>query len=135
MRSLAQWSGQFYHKKTKIFRLFQDRPPLFIFAGDVGTGKTGLAETFGNALARESGLSVTLYTLSLNARGTGAVGEMTNLLSIAFAEVRQAARRASGRGGKHSSPKEMRLMATQFSGAYPSALPPPAPAHSALPPP
>lgn len=101
--SLTQWSEQFYHKKTKIIRLFQDRPPLFIFAGDIGTGKTELAETFGDPVARESGLSVTLYTLSLNARGTGAVGEMTNLLSMAFAEVRQAARRASGRGGKHRS--------------------------------
>jgi AAA+ superfamily predicted ATPase len=101
--SLTHWSEKFYHKKTKIIRLFQDRPPLFIFAGDVGTGKTELAETFGDAVARESGLSMTLYALSLNARGTGAVGEMTNLLSMAFAEVRQAARRASGRGGKRTS--------------------------------
>lgn len=101
--SLTHWSEKFYRKKTKIIRLFQDRPPLFIFAGDVGTGKTELAETFGDAVARESGLSVTLYALSLNARGTGAVGEMTSLLSMAFAEVKQAARRASGREGKRTS--------------------------------
>lgn len=101
--SLTAWSERFYHKKTRIIRLFQDRPPLFIFAGDVGTGKTELAETFGDAVARESNLSVTLYSLSLNARGTGAVGEMTNLLSMAFAEVRQAARRGTARGGKRTS--------------------------------
>jgi SpoVK/Ycf46/Vps4 family AAA+-type ATPase len=101
--SLIHWSQQFHHKKTQIVGLFQDRPPLFIFAGDVGTGKTALAETFGDAVARESGISVTLYALSLNARGTGAVGEMTTLLSMAFTEVREAARRASSRGGKHKS--------------------------------
>jgi AAA+ superfamily predicted ATPase len=44
-----------------------------------------------------------LYLLSLNARGTGAVGEMTSLLSKAFHEVKHAAKRASGRGGKHTA--------------------------------
>jgi len=102
-QSLTRWSEQFYHKKTSIIRLFQDRPPLFIFAGDVGTGKTELAETFGDAVAREAGLNVTLYALSLNARGTGAVGEMTNLLSMAFAEIKQVARRASSHAGKRAS--------------------------------
>ena len=62
-----------------------------------------MAETFGDAVAREAGISVTLYALSLNARGTGAVGEMTGLLSAAFAEVKQAAKRGAGRGNKHNS--------------------------------
>jgi ATPase family associated with various cellular activities (AAA) len=46
---------------------------------------------------------VTLYALSLNARGTGAVGEMTSLMSAAFSGVKLAAKRAAGRGGKHNS--------------------------------
>ena len=41
--------------------------------------------------------------LSLNARGTGAVGEMTSLLSAAFAEVKQAAKRGAERGTKRNS--------------------------------
>jgi SpoVK/Ycf46/Vps4 family AAA+-type ATPase len=101
--SLMAWSNKHHRQKTKIVDLFRDRPPLFIFAGDVGTGKTILAETFGDAVAREAGIGVTLYALSLNARGTGAVGEMTSLLSAAFAEVKQAAKRGMGRGGKHRS--------------------------------
>jgi AAA+ superfamily predicted ATPase len=101
--SLAAWSTKHYRRKIKIVDLFRDRPPLFIFAGDVGTGKTILAETFGDAVAREAGIGVTLYALSLNARGTGAVGEMTSLLSAAFSEVKQAAKRGAGRGGKHHS--------------------------------
>jgi AAA+ superfamily predicted ATPase len=69
----------------------------------VGTGKTALAETFGDAVAREADIRVALYALSLNARGTGAVGEMTSLLSAAFTEVKHAAKRSVGRNGKHSS--------------------------------
>jgi AAA+ superfamily predicted ATPase len=101
--SLTAWSSKHYRQKIKIVDLFRDRPPLFIFAGDIGTGKTILAETFGDAVARESNIGVTLYALSLNARGTGAVGEMTSLLSAAFADVKQAAKKGSGRGGKHNS--------------------------------
>jgi SpoVK/Ycf46/Vps4 family AAA+-type ATPase len=100
---LTAWSTKHHRQKIKIVEFFRDRPPLFIFAGDVGTGKTILAETFGDAVAREAEISVTLYALSLNARGTGAVGEMTSLLSSAFAEVKLAAKRGAAHGKKHNS--------------------------------
>jgi SpoVK/Ycf46/Vps4 family AAA+-type ATPase len=98
--SLSAWSSKHHRQKIKIVDFFRDRPPLFIFAGDVGTGKTILAETFGDAVARQANIGVTLYALSLNARGTGAVGEMTSLLLAAFAEVKQAAKKGAGRGSK-----------------------------------
>jgi AAA+ superfamily predicted ATPase len=98
--SLTAWSNKHHRQKIRITELFRDRPPLFIFAGDVGTGKTALAETFGDAVAREAEIRVTLFGLSLNARGTGAVGEMTSLLSKAFNEVKQAARKGVSRTGK-----------------------------------
>ena len=101
--SLLAWSTKHHHQRIRLVEFFRDRPPLFIFAGDVGTGKTALAETFGDAVAREADLRVTLYSLSLNARGTGAVGEMTSLLSAAFTEVKQAAKKSAGRSGKHDS--------------------------------
>ena len=37
--SLTAWSTKHHHRKIKIIDFFRDRPPLFIFAGDVGTGK------------------------------------------------------------------------------------------------
>ncbi len=100
--SLDAWSQKHHRQKIRLIDFFSDRPPLFIFAGDVGTGKTALAETFGDAVAREIDLRVTLYSLSLNARGTGVVGEMTALLSKAFTEVKLAARKAVGRSGRPS---------------------------------
>jgi len=101
--SLIAWSTKHHRHKIRLVDFFRDRPPLFIFAGDVGTGKTALAETFGDAVAREAEINVTLYGLSLNARGTGAVGEMTTLLSKAFGEVKHAAKKASGRAGKRGA--------------------------------
>lgn len=101
--SLMVWSNEHHRQKVRLIEFFRDRPPLFIFAGDVGTGKTALAETFGDAVAREADIPVTLFALSLNARGTGVVGEMTNLLSKAFNEVKHATKKSSSRGGKHTA--------------------------------
>lgn len=76
-----------------------DRTPLVVLAGDVGTGKTELAETVGDAIARELKVEVTLYPLSLSARGHGAVGEMTALLTKAFETVHEHAKGGRGRDG------------------------------------
>ena len=79
------------------------RPPLVVLAGDVGSGKTELAETFGDAVARQEKIEITLFPLSLSTRGQGRVGEMTQLLSAAFnytvaeaTRLKSAAGRARG---------------------------------------
>ena len=74
---------------------FRRRSPLMVFYGDVGTGKTTLADSLGDPLARAEGISVTLLRLSLTTRGQGVVGQMTNLISRAFDEVAELAKRGS----------------------------------------
>jgi len=94
------WSSRVHGQVIPAVEALRDRTPMFIFAGDVGTGKTELAEVLGQAIARAAGADVTLYPLSLTARGRGAVGEMTTLLTRAFDRVRKdfvRARRADGR--------------------------------------
>lgn len=86
---LDAWSQKFHGSKLPALESFARRPPLFIFSGDVGTGKTELAMTFGDQVARSTKLDVEMYSLSLKTRGSGAVGEMTNLLSSAFRVVRE----------------------------------------------
>lgn len=97
---IEKWSKSHYSECLPIIDTFRDRSSLFIFAGDVGTGKTALAESMGDPLARKLDLPVMLYRLSLTARGTGAVGEMTALISAAFTEVRDAARKAQSSNGR-----------------------------------
>lgn len=75
----------------------QRQPPLVILAGDVGAGKTELAESVGDAVARQEKIDVTLFPLSLATRGSGMVGEMTQLLSAAFdSAIREAAKLSRG---------------------------------------
>lgn len=85
--SLYAWSEQFHRTRLALLKYVANRPPLFIFEGDVGTGKTALAKSFGDAIARKHKISVQLCSVSLNARGSGAVGEMTTLIGAAFSEV------------------------------------------------
>lgn len=95
---LESWSTRHHKRVLPVVAAFRERAPLFVFAGDVGTGKTVLAETFGHELASVERIPVTLMRLSLNARGTGRVGEMTSLIASAFQAVEQ--RVASQRGSK-----------------------------------
>ena len=73
------------------------RPPLVILEGDVGAGKTELASTIGDAVARQEKIDITLFPLSLATRGQGLVGEMTKLLSEAFDYTVQKAEKLKGK--------------------------------------
>ena len=98
--AIERWSHQHYRGQLPIVGFFKRRPPLFVLAGDVGTGKTALAESVGDAVARDEKLDVTLYRLSLASRGSGLVGEMTKLVADAFAAFGEAAGKVKGRDGK-----------------------------------
>jgi AAA+ superfamily predicted ATPase len=95
---LEEWSRKQHGEVIAAVQRFKRRPPLIIFAGDVGCGKTTLAESFGDAVARNLNMEIHAYRLSLRARGTGAVGEMTTRLGDAFAEVASAASSAGSVG-------------------------------------
>ncbi|MEX0985438.1 MAG: AAA family ATPase [Actinomycetota bacterium] len=88
---LEGWSREHYGEVLPAVGEVTSRTPLVVLAGDVGTGKTEVAEAFPDAVARDLGIQVTLYPMSLAARGRGAVGEMTTLLTAAFERVTEAA--------------------------------------------
>lgn len=85
---LDAWANEHHGGPLAVIEVLRDRAPLFIFAGDVGTGKTTLAETFGDALGLQDRITVEVMRLSLNARGSGMVGEMTTLITDAFEAVK-----------------------------------------------
>jgi AAA+ superfamily predicted ATPase len=87
------WAKKHHRDAQTLLDYVERRPPLVILAGDVGTGKTELAETVGDGVARQEGISLTLFPISLATRGSGKVGEMTMLLSAAFDVTAQAAAR------------------------------------------
>jgi len=95
---LVSWSKRHHKDVLRIIDVNANRVPLILLLGDVGTGKTALAETIGDALARRLGGDTRVHMLKINTqvRGTGQVGEMSDLIAQAFARAEQHARRFSG---------------------------------------
>lgn len=81
---LKKWAAEHHRGAGLLVDAVLRRPPLVILAGDVGCGKTELAENIGDIVARQENIDVMLLPLSLSTRGKGKVGEMTHLISAAF---------------------------------------------------
>lgn len=96
---LQVWAQKHQPEAEALIDSVLRRPPLVVLAGDVGSGKTELAESIGDAVARQERIDITLLPLSLSTRGEGRVGEMTQLLSAAFEfTLDEAAKRKSSSG-------------------------------------
>jgi SpoVK/Ycf46/Vps4 family AAA+-type ATPase len=99
---LEGWAKKYHPGAASMLDTVLRRPPLVVLAGDVGSGKTELAETIGDAVARQEDIEITLYPLSLSTRGQGRVGEMTQLLSAAFDYTVEAAQKLKATNGGRS---------------------------------
>ena len=95
-----EWVDKYHNGASQILNFVTRRPPLIILAGDVGSGKSELAYTIGDAVARQEGLDVELYPLSLATRGQGRVGQMTQLISAAFGYTLDKAKKLKSGGTK-----------------------------------
>ena len=92
---LEIWSKK--HHKGGVIRLCglqQQRAALILLTGDVGTGKTALSLSVGDALAKATGGKVHLLKVNTQVRGAGFVGQMSDLIVKAFTEVENRARRS-----------------------------------------
>ena len=96
---LQKWAERHHPGAEHLLDAVLSRPPLVVLAGDVGSGKTEIAETIGDAVAREAKIRVTLLPLSLSTRGQGRVGEMTKLLSAAFDATLEQAHKLKSTSG------------------------------------
>ena len=97
---LETWAQKHHPAAKNLLNGILRRPPLVVLAGDVGSGKTELAETIGDAVARQEKIEITLFPLSLSSRGQGRVGEMTQLLSAAFDYTVAEATKMKGSTGR-----------------------------------
>lgn len=98
---LRTWANKHHNGSNNLLDYVLRRPPLVVLAGDVGSGKTELAETIGDAVARAEKIEITLLPLSLSTRGQGRVGEMTQLISAAFEHTISEASKLKASSGKN----------------------------------
>lgn len=99
---ITVWQQKFHPDAHNLARSVLHRPPLVILEGDVGSGKTALAETIGDFVARQLDIDITLLPLSLASRGQGRVGEMTQLLATAFEYAAKQGEMYKGNSGRAS---------------------------------
>ena len=98
-KGLENWANKFHGGADQLVNMILRRPPLIVLAGDVGSGKTELAETIGDMVARQEDIDINMFPLSLSARGQGRVGEMTQLISSAFDYTIAEARKLKSESG------------------------------------
>lgn len=92
MDQIEVWNRKYHGGKLVLGSLVADQYPLVIFHGDVGTGKTAMAECIANKLVAESRTEDSiLFKMSNRVRGGGKVGEMGTLMIEAFERVTQSA--------------------------------------------
>ena len=96
---LESWASRYHSGASGLLDAVLRRPPLVVLAGDVGSGKSELAETISDDVARREGVSITLFPMSLATRGQGRVGEMTQLLAAAFDHTLEKAQKLKGVNG------------------------------------
>ena len=97
---LERWVSKHHPGADGLLDAVLRRPPLVVLAGDVGSGKSELAETIGDEVARGEHVRITLLPMSLSTRGQGRVGEMTQLLSAAFDHTIENARKLKNSNGE-----------------------------------
>ena len=88
------WSEKYHNQMIPLCGLIKQRYPLFLFSGDVGSGKTVTAECAANRLAIDMNREGYLLKLSTRVRGRGLHGEMSQLIQDAFENLKiQAGKR------------------------------------------
>lgn len=82
------WSRKYHKQKLPLCEVIQQRYPLFLFSGDVGTGKTVTAECAANRLTMDMKKEGYLLKMSTRVRGKGLHGEMSQLIQDAFEDLK-----------------------------------------------
>ena len=86
--AVNKWSKTHYKQVIPLCKIIQHRYPLFLFSGDVGTGKTITAECIADRLTRDMQKEGFFLKLSTRVRGKGLHGEMSQLIQRAFEELK-----------------------------------------------
>lgn len=89
---IERWSRKHHRKGLPALQLVRSKSPLVLLSGDVGCGKTALANTVGTPLAKELDRKVVCLETPSDVRGWGRVGEISARVTSAFEQAEARAR-------------------------------------------
>jgi len=81
---LIEWRQRHHRDRLKLAAFVERTWPLIILKGDVGCGKSAIASSVGDPLARRFDSSVVLVQAPTSIRGSGLVGQMSAKISETF---------------------------------------------------
>ncbi len=86
---IHRWQKKHHPKGLPFFGNSLRQSPLVLLSGDVGCGKTELAQTIGTPLSKEmGGETIVAFDTPSDVRGTGLVGEVSARITAAFSTAR-----------------------------------------------
>lgn len=83
-RKIEKWHGAHHESKLSFLESMIDGTPLIILAGDVGCGKTALANCIATPLGKLLDKRIVCLETPSDIRGTGRVGEISSRITEAF---------------------------------------------------
>ncbi len=86
--NIEKWHKKHHHSKLSFLTKITDALPLVILAGDVGCGKTALANSVSTPLGKKLDKRILCFETPSNIRGSGRVGEISNRITETFAHVK-----------------------------------------------
>lgn len=86
--TIEKWHKKHHHSKLAFLGNIVDGTPLIILAGDVGCGKTALANCIATPLGKLLDKRIYCFETPSNIRGGGRVGEISNRITEAFTQVK-----------------------------------------------
>lgn len=85
---IEEWNKRHHHSKLKFLDNIVNGTPLIILTGDVGCGKTALANCIATPLGKLLDKRIFCFETPSNIRGAGRVGEISNRITEAFTQAK-----------------------------------------------
>lgn len=81
---INQWISRYHNEGLNMLQYLRGNTPLVILSGEVGCGKTALAQSIGTPVSELLEKKVLVLETPSNIRGSGMVGEISNRITEAF---------------------------------------------------
>jgi AAA+ superfamily predicted ATPase len=85
---VEKWKKKHHQKPLMLLEHLDTSSPLIILSGEVGCGKTALAQSIATPLGEKLEKTVKVFETPSNIRGSGLVGEISNRITDAFTSAK-----------------------------------------------